>query len=173
MRLFVSVDLPDSFADRIAAIQKDLEVADGLRFTDPSQAHITLKFLGDTTSERVPQITEELGRAVQAANVDPFRARLQDIGVFPSLDYISVLWIGVDDGSSQLTTLHQSIEEAMVNLGFEEEEHDFTPHATIARMDYAEGKSFVQNYVTDNEPEVGEMHVTEIRLKESELTDEG
>ncbi|MFC6726125.1 2'-5' RNA ligase family protein, partial [Halobium palmae] len=46
MRLFVSVDLPSSLADSVAAAQEPLADAAGLRFVEPEQAHVTLKFLG-------------------------------------------------------------------------------------------------------------------------------
>jgi 2'-5' RNA ligase len=95
------------------------------------------------------------------------------LGVFPDLDYISVIWVGTRDGGSELTRLHEAIERKTVAMGFEPEEHDFTPHATIARMDHAGGKALVQDVVTDRDPDVGQVHVDEIRLTESELTPDG
>jgi len=46
MRLFVSVDLPDDLAEPVADLQAEFTEASGLKFTDPEQAHITMKFLG-------------------------------------------------------------------------------------------------------------------------------
>ena len=62
-RLFVSVDL-DGLAENVAAVQERFEDASGLRFTDPEQTHVTLKFLGDTDEDRVPELADELAAAV-------------------------------------------------------------------------------------------------------------
>ncbi|MEF8813456.1 MAG: RNA 2',3'-cyclic phosphodiesterase [Halovenus sp.] len=172
MRLFVSVDL-DGLASDVAAVQERFEEASGLRLTDPSQAHITLKFLGDTEPERVPAVTDALERAVADSGVEPFRATVGGLGVFPHLDYISVVWVGVREGSEELTRLHEAVERETVDLGFDPEEHEFTPHATIARMDHAGGKEHVQGVVENRDPDVGTLQVEEIRLTESELTEDG
>ncbi|MFT4923428.1 MAG: 2'-5' RNA ligase [Haloarculaceae archaeon] len=172
MRLFVSVDL-DGLAAEVAAVQDRFEGASGLNFTDPGQAHVTLKFLGDTDEERLATLTDELAAAVDESGVDPFTAEIGGLGVFPHLDYISVVWIGVREGGEQLTRLHERIEERTVALGFDPEDHDFTPHATIARMEHAGGKDLVQDVVQNRDPDVGHLTVEEVRLTESVLTSEG
>jgi 2'-5' RNA ligase len=171
-RLFVSVDL-DGLAEDVAAVQKRFADASGLRFTDPEQAHVTLKFLGDTDEDRVRSVCEELDAAVRDAGVDPFEMTVSGLGVFPSLDYISVVWVGVDEGSHELTALHEAIEERTVAMGFDAADHEFTPHATIARMDHARGKELVQERVREDDPAVGRVAVEEVRLKESVLGSDG
>jgi 2'-5' RNA ligase len=174
MRLFVSVDL-EGLADAIAAVQEPLADAPGIRLTDPAQAHVTLKFLGDTDPDRRPALGEALAEAVAAADVSPFEAEFGGLGVFPSLEYISVVWVGVREGhgAAELTRLHEEIEERTVDLGFDPEDHAFTPHVTVARMDHAGGKELVQNAVRERDPDVGSMTVSEVRLTESTLTDDG
>jgi 2'-5' RNA ligase len=172
MRLFVSADL-DGLAEEIAAVQSRFDGAGGLRFTDPSQAHVTLKFLGDTAPDRLDELVAALGEAVEESGVGSFTAEIGGLGVFPSLDYISVVWVGVRQGSEELTDLHEAVESRTTALGFDPEEHDFTPHATIARMDHAGGKGLVQEVVSEQDPDVGTVEFEEIRLTESELTPEG
>jgi 2'-5' RNA ligase len=170
MRLFVSADL-DGLADEVASLQSAFEDASGLRFTDPTQAHITLKFLGDT--DRLDELTGALETAVADANTGPFEAEIGSLGVFPSLDYISVVWVGVRAGTDQLTALHEAIERETTALGFDAEDHEFTPHATLARMDHAGGKELVQDVVENRDPDLGTVEFEEIRLTESELTEDG
>lgn len=172
MRLFMSADL-DGLANEVSTVQSLFEDATGLRATDPEQAHITLKFLGDTDPDRLDELTEALSEAVDDAGVAPFEADIGGLGVFPHLDYISVVWIGVREGSKQLTRLHESIEAATTGLWFDPEDHEFTPHATIARMDHAGGKELVQDVVESRDPDVGTIRFDEIRLTKSELTDDG
>ncbi|MDF9747653.1 RNA 2',3'-cyclic phosphodiesterase [Natrinema salsiterrestre] len=173
MRLFVSVDLPDDLAEPVADIQDEFADASGLNFTDPEQAHITMKFLGEVDEGRLPDLERELAAAVDDADVEPFVARYGGLGVFPSLDYISVVWLGVEDGGAELTRLHEAIEERTTAMGFDAEEHDFTPHVTLARMEHAGGKELVQELVRERDPTIGETRIDEIRLTESTLTDEG
>jgi len=172
MRLFVSLDL-DGLADEVQRVQEHVSDASGLRLTDPTQAHVTLKFLGDTDPDRLPELTAELERAVEQSGVEPFDATFGGLGVFPSLDYISVVWFGVREGSVEVTRLHEAIEERTTAMGFDPEDHEFTPHVTIARMDHAGGKDLVQSVVREQDPAVGKMTVDSVSLTESELTDDG
>ena len=173
MRLFVSVDLDDDLAAGVERVQEPLSDASGLRLTDPEQAHITLKFLGDTDPERVPALGDELRQAVEESGVDPFRAEFGGLGVFPSLEYISVVWLGVREGGEAFTRLHEAIEDRTTAMGFDPEDHEFTPHVTLARMDHAGGKGLVQEVVRNRDPDIGAMTVESIRLTESELTPSG
>lgn len=173
MRLFVSVDLPEALAEPVEAVQADFADAAGLDFVDPTQAHITLKFLGETPASRVDEVVEALEAAVAAADVGPFEATFEGLGVFPSLEYISVLWLGVGEGAEAFTRLQAPIEERLVALGFDEEDHEFTPHVTLARMKHAGGKELVQELVRESDPTVGTMQVEDVRLTESTLTNDG
>ncbi|WP_247730883.1 RNA 2',3'-cyclic phosphodiesterase [Halovivax limisalsi] len=189
MRLFVSVDLPDALAPAIADVQDAFSAASGLSFTDPEQAHVTVKFLGEVDPARVSTIERELAAAVEDAGVSPSAATFGGLGVFPDLSYISVLWLGVEDGGRELTELHEAVEARTTAMGFDPESHDFMPHVTLARMEHAGGKDLVQELVTDWEPIdsdalaaqhpgergpiVGEATVSELRLKESTLTPDG
>ncbi|QPV64446.1 RNA 2',3'-cyclic phosphodiesterase [Halosimplex litoreum] len=171
-RLFVSVDL-DGLADGIAAVQDRFSGASGLNFVDPEGAHVTLKFLGDTDPDRLDDLTDELASAVDDAGVDPFECEFGGLGVFPSLDYISVVWVGTRSGGEELTRLHEAVEERTTTMGFDAEDHDFTPHVTIGRMDHAGGKELVQERVREDDPGVGRLAVEEIRVKESVLGPDG
>ncbi|MFB6102596.1 MAG: RNA 2',3'-cyclic phosphodiesterase [Haloplanus sp.] len=172
MRLFVSVDL-DGLTDAVADAQARLPDAGGLRFVDPADAHVTLKFLGEVDPDRLDEVERTLAAAVDDAGVDPFAMTVGGFGVFPSLDYISVVWAGITEGSPELSRLHEAIERDLTGVGFDPAEHAFTPHVTLARMDDARGKSAVQRTVQEADPTVGRIEVSEVRLTESTLTDDG
>ena len=152
-RLFVSVDL-DGLADEVASVQAQFDGASGLQFTD---------------TDRIPTLVDELEGAVTAAAVDPFEVAFGGLGVFPSLDYISAVWVGTRSGGERLTRLHEAIEDRTTALGFDAEDHEFTPHVTVARMGHAGGKEQVQQLVRERDPGVGALAVDDIRLKESVL----
>jgi len=171
-RLFVSVDL-DGLAGDVAAAQAPLEGLDGLSLTDPAQAHVTLKFLGDVEPDRITALRSALEAAVAESGVTVFEAEFGGLGVFPSLEYITVVWLGVGRGGDALTTLHRAIESRTTAMGFEAEDHAFTPHVTIARMNHAAQKDRVRQHVTEGDPQVGALTVDAVRLTRSTLEPDG
>ena len=174
MRLFVSVDL-DGLAEAVADAQTPFVDRPGLTPTDPEQAHVTMKFLGDgpDAGHDLDALSTAIETAIEAADVAPFEARFKGLGVFPSLEYISVVWLGVDDGTAELTALHEALEAETTAIGYDAESHAFTPHVTLARMDHAAAKETVQEAVRETHPEVGTLRVEELRLTESTLTADG
>ena len=175
MRLFVSVDLPSSLADAVADVQAPFADCAGIRPTDPTQAHCTLKFLGETDPDRVDEIETALDTAVADAGVDPFDCTVGGLGVFPSLAYISVIWVGVRAGAgdAELTALAAAVEDELTAIGFDPADHEFTPHITLARMDDARDKQRVQQLIAETDPTVGTFQGDCVRLTESTLTDDG
>jgi 2'-5' RNA ligase len=172
MRLFVSIDLA-GLEGEIADVQQRFADAGGVRLTDPADVHVTLKFLGDVDDERVEDLTDALETAIEEASVGPFIAEFGGLGAFPSEEYIRVLWVGVHEGSTELARLHEAIEERTVAMGFDPEDHEFTPHATIARMDHAGGKEQVQRALRETDPTVGTRDIEAVELTESVLGDDG
>ncbi|SNR63221.1 RNA 2',3'-cyclic phosphodiesterase [Halorubrum vacuolatum] len=190
MRAFFAVDLPESLTDAIAAAQGPLTEAAGIDPVDPEGAHLTLKFLGevddgdhdgpDDGDHDGPDADVSLDdvlaageRAVERAGVDPFACRVRGYGVFPSLEYISVVWAGIEEGGEELTELHEALEAETTAIGVDAETHAFTPHVTIARMRDGRGKEHVQRVVHEREPEIGRFEANEIRLLSSTLTPDG
>jgi 2'-5' RNA ligase len=197
MRLFFAIDLPDDLTEPFATVQAEFEAADGLRFTDPEQAHVTMKFLGEVDADaagedgdtRLADVKLAGAAAVDAYNTGqqpepagspgdavasgPFEVEVGGLGVFPSPEYISVLWTGVRVGGDELTRLHDALETKTTELGFQAEDHAFTPHFTLARMNDPRGKELIQDRLRDPGPTVGRFEVSELKLKRSELGPEG
>jgi len=172
MRVFVSVDLEGLEAE-IGAVQREFEEVSGLDFVPPADVHITLSFLGDVEGGELAAVTDAIGEAVAESGVSPFEAEFRGLGAFPSPEYIRVLWVGVGTGSEELTRLNERIESRTVELGFEPDDHEFTPHATVARMRHAGGKELLQRKLDELDPTVGTREIEEVHLTESTLTDEG
>ena len=181
MRAFFAVTLPTDLAESLAEVQSAFDDAAGLTAVDPEQAHVTLKFLGEvprtasggTRNVDVDDLRAAGARAVDDADIDPFTCSVAGLGVFPSLEYISVVWAGIEAGGIELTRLHESLEAETTALGFDPEDHVFTPHVTLARMNDARGKEQIQRTVRERHPEVGSFTVEAVRLVESTLTPEG
>lgn len=171
-RLFVSIDI-DDLDEEVAMVQDPLTGQSGLNPVDPEQAHVTLKFLGDVQGEKMDALVQALGNAIETVDIGPFVAEFGGLGVFPSLDYISVIWLGVRNGGPEMTRLYETIEDCTTSIGFDPEDHEFTPHVTLARMEHAASKDLVRGYVTGEDPDAGQLRVTDVRLKESTLGPDG
>lgn len=190
MRAFFAVDLPSRLTEPIADTQALFEDAAGLRFVDPEQAHVTLKFLGDVGApddaddpddsdnpdDATPALADVIAagtKAIETAGAEPFECAVNGLGVFPSLEYISVVWAGVGSGSTALTTLHEAVETETTQIGVDPDDHAFTPHVTLARMNDARGKERVQKIVRERDPTIGRFEADAVRLMSSTLTSEG
>jgi 2'-5' RNA ligase len=69
--------------------------------------------------------------------------------------------------------LHEAIEDRAVAAGFDPEDHSFTPHVTIARMNHGGGTELVREYVETEHPEIGTFTVDAVLWKESTLRSDG
>ncbi|MFC7073624.1 RNA 2',3'-cyclic phosphodiesterase [Halovenus rubra] len=172
MRLFVSVSL-DELVGEVADIQEPFVGVDGLRTTNPEQAHLTLKFLGETEETRLRALTDGVDAAIADTGIEPFEVSFGGLGVFPHLNYIRVIWLGVRNGSETVRRLHTAIEKRVTKFGFEPANSNFTPHVTLARMDHAGNKELVKDEVRQSDPDGGTMTVEAIQLTKSTLTEQG
>jgi len=176
MRLFISLALSSEAIEEIATFINDMPAmaGDNVRWTRRENVHITLLFLGDTPTERIPEVEEQLELA--AANTAPFTLRLGETGAFPSYHSPKILWIGLDGEVKRLMQLQGRIEGAMRSIHFQPERRPFTPHITVGRAErdlepqYAGdvGFSWRRSVLP---PERAAIPVTEIQLLRSQFQD--
>jgi len=109
-----------------------MDKIENARWVPQGNIHLTLKFLGSTPDEKLDDIENAIREAVHGFR--KFFFSLGDIGAFPSHRRARVVWIGVHHGASELVELSQTIEKALIPLGFESENKEFKPHITLARI---------------------------------------
>ncbi|SRR6266436_2933130 len=134
-RLFIAIELPSNvrrtLADHIQHLREAVpEVSASWARED--KLHLTLKFLGDTKLTRIEAVSQAIQSAATA--VDPFEINIESCGAFPPHGPPRVLWIGVEDPSGQLASLHRELEDECEGVGFAHEPRPFRPHLTIARI---------------------------------------
>lgn len=138
LRCFISIELPESLKKDIGARTEGLRATGAdVKWVSSENLHLTLKFMGRTPEELVPDIKEELIKAVTPLR--RFHIRLSGAGVFPDRKRPRVIWIGVPD-SETLVMLQEDIERSMSDLGFETEQKQYRPHLTIGRVKSQRGK---------------------------------
>ena len=104
----------------------------GIRWVRPAGFHLTLKFLGNVTQERLSGIVEVIGKV--GPSIPPFMVSVSGVGVFPNARDPRVIWIGVRSVGEDLVRLQEGIEEGLEPLGFAREGRSFHPHFTLGRL---------------------------------------
>jgi len=146
-----------------------------VKWVDPYNTHLTLKFLGDIGIDMVGRITMALEEA--ARGIPPFHLEAKDMGAFPNLKRVQVVWVGINGELNQLGRLQQRIESGLAPLGFAPESRPFTAHLTLARLrDRAtpdERQSLGQLIASTSLETICSFNVDSIHLMKSQLTREG
>jgi 2'-5' RNA ligase len=93
--------------------------------------HITLRFLGDVSSERQAEVRASAERASQGAA--PFTIVAGGTGVFPNARNPRVFWVGIKNAAPELIPLQKRIESELEAVSFGRADKPFSPHLTIGR----------------------------------------
>jgi len=124
-RAFLAVVLPAgprAWAE--SAAHSAASIAPDLRWNRPEQRHLTVQFLG-----AVPDVAPVAGFVADAAlRREPFTLSLGGGGAFPNARRASVLWLGVRQGSDQLTDFATSLSSLT------SDDRPFRAHLTLGRV---------------------------------------
>jgi len=161
MRAFISIHLPDKAIKKIKKIQKELERQHLFigKFTKPENLHLTLKFLGEVSEEKIEKVKERLSEI----DLSKFKARLKQGGVF-SETHVRIIWIEIENINEL-----QSLIDAKLDDLFNKEER-FMSHLTIARVKKLKNRQKVVDEVKkiqlDEEFDVGKFYLMKSFLKQ-------
>ena len=131
---FLALELPKplqaAFTAEITRLEKDIP---GVHWMDARKMHLTLRFLGWTSRERLSCLDPYLAAAAKAC--PPIDASISGLGTFPPTeeDKARVLWAGITIPKSA-RNLQAACERAAVECGFPPERRTFQPHLTIGRF---------------------------------------
>ena len=172
MRLFIGVDLSQELKEKASLLLKEIEKADAdIKFTSPENLHFNLKFIGDTEEKRIDEIKKALNDV--SSKTKAFKITIDKIGVFPSWDYIKIIWIGMKEGSEDMKRLAELTDSSLHEIGFEKDGRKFVPHLTLGRVKSKRNKEKLASLLKILKSDIGSMEVSEIILYESVLGAEG
>ena len=167
MRTFIAIEIPEEVKKVFIEAQAQLD-KDKTKLKITKDFHLTLKFLGEVDENKV----EEIKKKLSEIKFDSFETSLTDIGVFPSKDYIRVVWVGLEDSKGKIKKLQQEVDSKLETLGFKKDTR-FHPHLTLARVKFVEDKErFIKN-LKEIKIEKKSFKITEFKLIKSILTPEG
>lgn len=176
MRLFIAIKPDSTVFNAIKAFQMQLRSAfpyKEIRWVDPSQFHLTLQFLGETSQTYLPKLTANLNAV--AENSKTFYLHYESIGYFGTAVKPRVLWLG-SKNSSELKDLFNQVLASTAFLPIESPSR-LTPHITLARFSnniLKEDALKVTNYLKNLEkPDFGITRTDAFELIESKLNPNG
>jgi len=128
LRLFFAL-WPDAAArDAMAALARDVAQRTSGRATRVDTIHLTLAFVGDVSSDRVPALAEIGDTAARAA--PPFALTVDVIGGFREA---RVAWLGTEPVPTLLAALASRLNASLAAAGFRVDRRPFAAHVTLAR----------------------------------------
>ena len=132
-RLFVAIELPRTLKREFIDLARSFRPREHerVRWIGQEAMHLTLKFLGDTPTDRVPDIITSLERA--ASSTGKFSIKVGRTGCFPSFRDPRICWVGLSGELRRLEQLQGRVEGGLVALGFDREDRKFKPHVTVGR----------------------------------------
>ena len=142
-----------------------------IKWVDPENIHLTLKFFGETEEAKIPAICQALKSAI--AQSKQFTLKIANTGIFGSRYDPKVIWFGIEK-NDELKRLVKDIFSELAKCGWEADRQNFIPHLTVGRIKELKDKPLFQTIVNRfNSFEIQEENVTEIILYESILRREG
>jgi len=132
-RLFIAIELPRVLKREFIDLARSFRPREHerVRWIEQDAMHLTLKFLGDTPVDRVPDIKNSLEQA--ASSTGKFSIKIGRTGCFPSFRDPRICWVGLSGELRRLEQLQGRVEGGLVALGFDREDRVFKPHVTIGR----------------------------------------
>lgn len=121
MRLFTGISVEHAVIPRLA----ELHAAATLKWTPPTNLHITTKFIGEWPDGRLTELKAALAGV---ARPEALTITVMGFECFPGGLFAAVA------NSASLFTLHRATEDALEPLGCARETRPWWPHITLARL---------------------------------------
>ena len=173
IRSFIALDISPSNLLGIKELQEHLNrKTEGVRWINTNTIHLTLKFLGNISLEKVEVLCAALG--VLSESHGSFHLSPSGIGAFPRLNRPKVIWLGVGGDLEALEVLWRDVEKICYTVGFEKEERSFSPHLTLGRVKDFKKAAGLAKVLEGIGPFTFESYRVEaVHLYKSELRPEG
>jgi 2'-5' RNA ligase len=171
-RIFIAVRIePQEKLLRMITSFRQVLKNDAVKWTETSNIHITLVFLGDTEEKRVNEIDDLLKKI--CSGFGDFELVLSGAGVFRNIRDPRVIWTGIAD-SVRMSELNNIISAKLIDTGSKLETRPFSPHLTLGRVKRLNNISDLTELVEKyRDKEIQRVKVTEVILYESILRPEG
>ncbi|MBU2496731.1 MAG: RNA 2',3'-cyclic phosphodiesterase [Nanoarchaeota archaeon] len=158
MRCFISIDVPENLREELIKIQEQLKMQDlNAKFVEKDNFHLTLKFIGEISDSKIESIKEKL----KQVKYRKFKTHFGKLGVFPSENYIRVIWLSLEPEQEFSKIASQ------INTFLPFGDKRFASHVTLARVRMIKDKkSLIEKIKKIKIPKM-EFNVENFKLKKS------
>lgn len=172
MRLFIAIPIhPEEILLKQRVFLQSNLSEEKIKWVKEENMHLTLKFLGKTSSKQLPEIVEAMSRCVD--NQASFPMILERIGIFGSSYNARVVWVGIRE-NLRLLKLQECLVRELEKVGFLIDRQNFVPHFTLGRIKKIHHKDYFKKVMESVEKGfIQETIVDGFTLFESVLTPEG
>ena len=171
-RIFIALKVnPDESLLRIQSSLKAVLGGERINWTDPSNIHLTLTFLGDTEEDLIKVVSIMLKQ--KCTGFGEFSFSLKGSGVFNNYRDPRVIWIGIEN-NKKLMKLNDEINIGLKDAGFRLEDRPFRPHITLGRIKSIRNTDILRSSLEKYQDAfIQEVPVREVILFESKLKPSG
>lgn len=132
-RVFIALELNEALQSHLTTvIRRVAQVLPDVHWVAPAGIHLTLAFLGELSDERLQEAIQATESAAQQCA--PFAYQLARLGIFGTPGRPRVIWMGIEEPSGALSTLHSVLNRELAQRQFEPDTRPFSPHLTLARV---------------------------------------
>jgi 2'-5' RNA ligase len=124
------MELPEDIRRLMARVQDTLRGVIDAKWVQAEQMHLTLKFLGETTDEELPEVVE----ALKGIRFEAVELWTEGVVCFPPHGAIRIVAAELGDGEGKCARLTAEIDRACHEVGFKLEGRKWTPHVTVGRV---------------------------------------
>ncbi len=175
MRAFIAIELPQEIKDTLGRLQAKLKTAEAdVKWVEPKNIHLTLKFLGEIdeqTTEKIKSFLEKIPNAQKQ-----FKINLSSPGAFPSPASPRVIWVGIKQGNAEIKGIAIFLEKQSAEIGLPPENKEFSAHITIGRVRSGKNRGELSKILSDlsqNSLEDQQFTADKITLFKSTLSSNG
>ncbi len=171
-RLFTAVKIkPDPGLKKVMEDFRNELRNEKIKWVNPENIHITLKFFGETPEKKLPLIKSALKESSE--DVFSFDIIIKSCGTFGSPRFPRVIWLGLEQ-NEELKHLYNNINENLSKEGYTPEKRGFSPHLTIGRVKHIKDLYTLDALTSKyNEEKFMTQKVNDFQLFESILKKEG
>lgn len=176
MRVFIAMDIDEvireDLADLLSELRGRADVRKGdVKWVNPSNVHLTLKFIGETKDAGVVEIcniTKEVASRHGRFDID-----VEGVGSFGGKS-ARVLWVGAGESCEELLGLQEELEEELASGGWPKETRKYSAHLTLCRVKNPKaGFKLAELAEEYKDFKLGTMPGESICVYQSELTPSG
>ncbi|MBU1355941.1 MAG: RNA 2',3'-cyclic phosphodiesterase [Candidatus Edwardsbacteria bacterium] len=133
VRCFIALELPPDTQSMLGGIIGQLKTSGAdVKWVDPANIHLTLKFLGEIPEAGV--LRTGLALNTLKGKLKAIDSGLGVLGAFPSVDRPKVIWAGLSQGAEEIKEIYREVERLTADISEENKGREFNPHLTLGRV---------------------------------------